>query len=549
MKPAQIETGAATPDLLPVNANSWKGLLRTFLLWFMIVFCLRFPTYFMLDINVDESVYLVMGQKMLHGELPYVNVFDTTSPGIFLIFAAGLAIFRDPTIAIRTLACIAVAAECVALVRLVGMSLGERRRIVPEAVAAGLYAIGTLGWGGTAGNREIFFIPFVSWAVVATFRLGQQQAATPLDTFLRYLGPGLLLGCAFFIKQLVLFEILGLALLAFFQQVERAQSLRLQSFSCGLAAGSAVLAGSQAVMLLAIAFYAHCGQLHAFLSANFRSHLTYVSAGFPVVLLLKSFWLQLRSNPVPCIIALVAFICLFVPDRRRPIRVGSPMILAFFWLVCALCGICSTGKFFNHYFLQALPVVCWIAALLHQRLFERETSGRLSPVANAALWLALSFVSVGLPFWNAGMQQIFQTLHDRPIAFGAIDKVLADYLRSRMRPTDSLFIVEGHLPVYYLTSANMASRYIFQPVLTHSWFAEVVGIDNRKEMEAVFDRKPDYVLFDRVLLELLEPKPSHAYWEVRDPVVFELIRQRLDRDYLLETTIDEVEIYRLRSPQ
>ena len=39
-------------------------------------------------VHIDEQFYLLVGDRMLHGALPYVDIWDRKPIGLFLIYAA-----------------------------------------------------------------------------------------------------------------------------------------------------------------------------------------------------------------------------------------------------------------------------------------------------------------------------------------------------------------------------------------------------------------------------------------------------------------------------
>ena len=45
-------------------------------------------------IGFDEQFYLLVGDRMLHGALPYVDIFDRKPIGLFLLYAGAGALGR-----------------------------------------------------------------------------------------------------------------------------------------------------------------------------------------------------------------------------------------------------------------------------------------------------------------------------------------------------------------------------------------------------------------------------------------------------------------------
>ncbi|MEG8018334.1 hypothetical protein [Sphingomonas sp. LR55] len=53
----------------------------------LIAFALRSPLFGNPVIHSDEQFYLLVGDRLLHGAWPFVDIFDRKPVGLFLIFA------------------------------------------------------------------------------------------------------------------------------------------------------------------------------------------------------------------------------------------------------------------------------------------------------------------------------------------------------------------------------------------------------------------------------------------------------------------------------
>ena len=57
-----------------------------------LTFAVRAPTFGNPFLGFDEQFYLLVGDRMLHGALPYVDIFDRKPIGLFLLYAATRAL-------------------------------------------------------------------------------------------------------------------------------------------------------------------------------------------------------------------------------------------------------------------------------------------------------------------------------------------------------------------------------------------------------------------------------------------------------------------------
>ena len=84
----------------PIETNLLQNLLvLTYLLIITVV--IRFPYFFPAVIDWDESTQIIMGQDILDGQLPYIDLWDNKPPLSFLSYAFFILFFGKSIIAIR----------------------------------------------------------------------------------------------------------------------------------------------------------------------------------------------------------------------------------------------------------------------------------------------------------------------------------------------------------------------------------------------------------------------------------------------------------------
>jgi 4-amino-4-deoxy-L-arabinose transferase-like glycosyltransferase len=65
-----------------------------------IALIVRLPEFFPAVVNLDESTFIIMGQSILDGFLPY-TVWDPKPPYLFLFFAGAIALFGKTIVSVR----------------------------------------------------------------------------------------------------------------------------------------------------------------------------------------------------------------------------------------------------------------------------------------------------------------------------------------------------------------------------------------------------------------------------------------------------------------
>ncbi len=84
---------------------SWKS---AFFLLFLITLFVRFPFFFRDYIDRDESTFILMGQALVDGHLPYTFLWDLKPPVIFYLMGGIITLFGKSFIAIRFFGVLAV---------------------------------------------------------------------------------------------------------------------------------------------------------------------------------------------------------------------------------------------------------------------------------------------------------------------------------------------------------------------------------------------------------------------------------------------------------
>ncbi|TLX76120.1 hypothetical protein E9993_07870 [Labilibacter sediminis] len=103
-----------------------QGELFIAIAFFLLCFFIRFPFFFRDYIDHDESTFILMGQSLVDGNLPYTALWDLKPPFVFYFFGAVIALFGKSFIAIR-LAGVFVISITTWFVYLIGKSIKSKR--------------------------------------------------------------------------------------------------------------------------------------------------------------------------------------------------------------------------------------------------------------------------------------------------------------------------------------------------------------------------------------------------------------------------------------
>jgi thiamine transporter ThiT len=484
----------------------------------LLVLVLRSATFFHTVENWDESLYLLMARSVLDGHTLYTEIWDHKPPGIFYLFALAQLVFGRTVLSIRLAAWLAVTASSVLL-----FLIGRRLRSPTTGVVAGLlYAVFSLNDGGVASNVELFFTPLL---LLALLLVVSYEATELLERPSPPLLLGLVAGLALQMKYVVIFDLAAFFLLLappLWREAARdspGRLLRCVALAC---------AGSLLPLVVVASWFAACGHFADYVDANFVANVRYVDeVGFDFSKLAWMIERRVREAfPLWLSLALAPACLVLFPALERETRRG--LVAGLLWAVLAFLGILAMRRLFAHYFLSLTAPLCLLCALVV--CSAAESPGRTG--ARTRLLLALVLLGPLLRGAERPLSLAAQTLYHRVVRheplWGDEPAQVAEYLRSRVRPGDYLYVADYHPILYYLLPVRVPTRFPLPPHLADERWRELTGFDPEAEVRAIFAKKPLYVV--KV--------------EEKDTPFYRLLREELERSYQREETIGSVALYR-----
>lgn len=441
----------------------------------------------------DEGFYLLVGERVLQGALPYVDIWDRKPVGLFLLYAGMRALGGDGVLAYQFVGTLVAFATALLVARIAGRFSNRF-----GAFAAGTAYLLWLPLGSAAGGQAELFcnLPMAAAALLTLRGLEQRPAtANSRDGTTAML----LVGIAMQIKYTALFAGIFLGccwMYAAWRAGRRAALVPL--------AGWWMLA-ALAPTLLAAAWYAAQGHFEAFLYANFVSAWQRSKPPFPY---------QLRNLAVLLLILAPLFACI----RPRAVAGGNGRTAFRFvagWLAAATTGMVAFGTYF-HQFL--LPVAMPASAAAATRFGLAARRG------------ALVLLGVALV---AGQCNLFA----KRVAHGSSREV--QRIVDAVDPQGCLFIYSGLSAIYRLTNACIPTRYAFPSHLSRLRESGAIGTDPVREVERIMEGRPQTVI-------VRSPYVGEN-WAAR-----EVALRHLAADYRLvleqELGVHSVSVYRLERP-
>jgi 4-amino-4-deoxy-L-arabinose transferase-like glycosyltransferase len=486
----------------------------------ILVVLLRFGTFGHTVLDPDESVYLLIGQGILKGRIPYVEIWDHKPPGVYYLFAAALGLFGGSLLAIRLLACAAVWASSVLLVI---FSRAAFRTAFVGYIAAIVYACFSMTNEGLATNTEILFTPFVI-AGMTIVMLTAAETSPGRKSLL--FAAGLAFGIALQIKYVVIFET-ALATAIVFGHLYRTRSSWLEAFTNAIV----FAAGGVAPWICAVAVFLWAGAFREYWYANFVANAIHVNNtpwSWQAAALAAE--VQLRANLLPWCAVVTSVVWLFTAPTTAS---GSKRRLIFLllWLVASALGVCVTRRFYPHYSLQMLPALALITGFIAWQLVESiAASGWRHRVAPLLLMLLPGLVPIVADPLRESAQSALSLVRTRSLPLDEPARV-ARYLNERIDRESYLYVADYQPVLYYLVNARRPTRYLFPQFLTSRRFAMVAGIDPVRELDFI-------ILRQRPAFVVTRKEPASG-------IVFrEALEKHLARDYVVDRTFADAIVYR-----
>ena len=450
-------------------------------------------------IQIDDQFYLLVGDRMWHGALPYVDIWDRKPIGLFLIYWAIRALPGDGVIASQLVATAFAIATAFVIWRI------ARRIADPRgALAAAIVYLLFLGmFGGDGGQSPVFYNLFVALAALCVIRAIERASFDTAASGWVALATTLM-GVAMQVKYTAMFEgaYFGLAMM-----------WRMQRQGLG---APRILFNAAIWLLLALLptalgwlAYWSIGQGGAFAYANFASIFLREREGAMIVL---GRLLGTIGKLVPLLIA-VALAGRPPPSLGQGYQADGPAEWRFIigWAVAAVLGYLVFGSYFDHYTLPLLVPLSICAA---------PAFGRDGAVL-AILWRSRRYA---VPF------AAFVMLFGIGITIGTIDRnrrvrghgVAIDQMAAFIRPrlTNCLFVYDGEPALYRLTGSCLPTRWVFPDHLNSKREKDAVGVDTLAETQRIMAGRPSIV----VSAERPETKMNWATWNFMEAV--------LKRDYV-----------------
>lgn len=435
----------------------------------------RAQTLFDPVLGFDEQFYLLMADRMLHGALPYVDIWDRKPIGLFLIYVAAILPGGDPFVQYKLLAAACVAATAYVIYRAALRDAGRFGALV----AALLYVFWLNFMDGEGGQPPVFYNLPMLLAALLVRRAADRRGPLTLCG----LAAMLLVGLAIQTKYTAVFEGLFFGLMLM-REGHRAwgPSRRLIVWTLAWAGCALVPTAS------AWGIYAALGHGDAFYFANFLS----------IFGRLPDPW-SIQLAGLALIVAVIMPLAVIAVLAERQQQRGS---FARYWAFAAALGLLVFGSFLSPgYAMPLIAPLCLCAA----PWFSQARHGRTV----AVMLLGLSL--------GGGSFVLAKTIEGK----GNRTEAMAVAAAARPRHGGCIWVYDGYPALYMLTGSCLPTKWPFPGHLNTADEASphAIGVEPAAEVrrilatrpESIVDDYPAYHLGNRVTRALVQAELARSY--------------------------------------
>ena len=474
--------------------------------WLLLLcFVVRFPFFFPAVINWDESTFILMGQNVLDGQLPYVELWDLKPPGAFLAHALFIGLFGKSIIAIR---------------------LGGMLFVFGAAYMT--YLTGRSIWGHRAGLLgAVLSIFFVSFMPDGEITITEVIAIFPLMAALALLvtrGPekwqvcfavGVLIGITAFIR-------LNLAYVAIFLGIYLLiRFLRTPSRNAffGIVAYAA---GGLLPIILSLVPYLLAGKGGLWIDSLVLAPLSYSGSQHGPI---ESLMLLLERVLTPKGILLPVFVAGIVWLVLDCVLATGLFFIATAW------SIIASGASHHHYAIQVAPFLALFAGTFFDRLLS--TRYRLAVPVLLVLGLAVA----AKPIVSQYLTVAERWIADKPLTYGRAYEIAA-YLSEENPNGEPVYLMYEHI-VYWFTDSKPLTKSTTHPSNIGKEFLlpliEGDGASTKSEMSKVLAMKPKFIVKKEMVGYLKDKEDARR-----------MLEETLETHYDQVAVVDEIFIYKRR---
>ncbi len=502
------------------NPKHSNFFVASYLLLLAII--VRLPFFFKDVIDWDESTYILMGQSVLDGHLPYTELWDLKPPGAFLMYAVFIILLGKSIVSIRI-----AGALCVASTSFFTYLVGNRLWNNCVGILAGTLCVllsSLLPSGQSTMTEHVALV-----TLVGALTLLVSQRTTPRILFFA----GVLMAIASMIRLNLAYVTVIIGCFSLLENKPRSSYDFLKRgiayaagifIVIGLISLPYIVTGHQQLlwnsMILAPLSYAN-SQLS--ILEIFRTHIRFIRKS------ISNIQESLFGISVLIWIGGLAGILLSVVQWKNASREKQRgLVLLYLFLVGTGISIVKGGAAYSHYLIQLVPFIALPAAAFLDALLSSRVRWLTITVVVLALVLSLKPI-IGNYKWRAS-----QFIANKGLNYGSAYEIAA-YLKQENTLDEPVYMMSDHI-VFWLIDKKPLSKSTTHPSnISKDYLLKfMVGADASTEREIVkiVSQRPKFIVKEKNVWYLSQKKAARS-----------LLEETLSNDYKMVKEIQGRQIY------
>jgi hypothetical protein len=543
MGPSSVRPSSAglAPRIAIRDPDAWLPWVA----WALIAFCaLQILTF---SFGRDQTIYALVGEGILHGKMPYRDLWDFKPPGIFFVFALAQGLFGRGMVAIRLLEVIGMVASVFGFMRLAD-TFFERPRagLIGGAVAALLQA--ELEFWHTA-QPEVFGGYLTLAAIVLATSPPQRRHRGWV-----WFGTGVLFGLAFLFKPPLGGGAFVCGAYLAKREQQRTGSTKSALYSMFVVGASSALP----ICLCGLWFWARGAwpALHWTL-AEFTPGYTALgwkdrqAAGMLYYALEEAFF-KFSALAAAGVLAMAAISPLHGRERE-----GTFLVLGI--IAIQIAGVAMQGKFFPYHYAASLQLIAFLAGLGLYKLWRRCMNGGLGGVL---AWMSFVAIAISMRTASRDLPQDYsdralmrlkyafriapytsREVADRELSWVADFSLAADRdvgleVRSRTRSADTIFVWGFEPSIYWFAERAPATRFIYDVPQRSEWQKDYA---RRELMHDLNRNRPALIVVQHN--DVFPSVTGHPFDSHDELPGFPELKNLIDGGYELVKRIEDFDLY------
>ncbi len=391
----------------------------------------------------DSGVFLYMGWRILHGEVPYIHVWDHKPPVIYYLNALGLGLANNSVWGVWVIQLLFLFTATFIGYKLLKGLFG----LYPAIVSTFTWLL-ALVFIIQGGNLTTAYTLPLQFGALFLFFLSLQKT----NRLGYFLAIGIFGGLAFFTKQTVISIWLAIILITLFQGIKH-KTIRRSLFQVMM-----IIAGYLLMAVIFFGYFYYRGALGEFWDAAFLYNFAYSIrkvSGLNARLLSIFNLSSITKTGIFHLSAVGVVIFLFLfPKKVLDARIKTVLSAAVIALPLEILLINAPGTTFPHYFMSIFPILALFTGLLFYVVMNA-----IEPLKKQGLQIiGLTLLTIGLLFSGS----FIDYRNNNRSLQGRINEPAIQYILERTAPDDMILVWGAETMVNFYARRVSPTRFVYQ---------------------------------------------------------------------------------------